>query len=215
MNSKSIALLLSMLLIVIVSSNLLIRFNTRKADYSPPPPDFEQNRLDFESLITKAEVAIKEENYNRAYELYSAALNFYPKNQGILGKMGELKLQTKSFLEAEKIFTELGNLSPDNPLYKTTLAYIYVNLNKFSQSKEMITQAKKMKFNDPRIFLIEGALAAQEKQTEKALTFLSNFPNHNLLLSFLEEPMFDPIRQEQAFKKFKQNLLDSTKKVTP
>lgn len=209
MNSKNISILFVTVLLTITATNFLLVFNTKKADYTPPPPDFENNQKTYNDLIAKAQKASEAEDYENAFNLFKDALKYYPGNQGILNKMGILKLKGKKYKEAEKIYSDLSEKSPDNPTYKVALAFALLYQYKYSQSELVVNQAQRMRSNDARIHLILAAIEAQKNKAAEAVTFLKRYPLQNMLTPFLTEPFFDPIREEEIFQTYYNSLVES------
>ena len=174
MNSKNITILFITVLVTITATNILLSFNTKHADYTPPPADFESNQKEYNTLISKAKKAAEAEDNENAYNFYKDALKYYPGNQGILNKMGILKLKLKAYKDAERIYKDLCSKSPDQPLYKVSLAFSLLYQNKFQEAAIIIDQAKKMRANDGRIHLILAAVNANEEKIDNSLNLFNN-----------------------------------------
>lgn len=206
MNSKNISILFITVLVIITATNILLSFNSKRADYTPPPADFESNQKEYNNLISKAKKAAESEDNENAYAFYKAALKYYPGNQGILNKMGILKLKLKAFKDAERIYTDLSNKSPDQPLYKVSLAFSLLYQNKFQEAKMIIDQAKRMRANDGRIHLILAAVSASEEKIDEALSELKAYPIQKAVLGFTNQAFFDKIRASEEFIEYEKSL---------
>ena len=55
MNSKNISILFITLLMIVSATSLLMSYNNKPANYTPPPPDFESNQSAYNELIEKAQ----------------------------------------------------------------------------------------------------------------------------------------------------------------
>ena len=212
MNSKNITILFITLLLIILGTSLLLQFNNKPANYTPPPPDFESNQSKYNELINNAQQAYKDKNFQAAYTNYKEALKFYPGNQGILQNMGKIKFQTKEYKEAEKIYEGLCKSSPDQPSYRVSLAFSLVYQHKFKEAELVLEQAKRLRSNNANILLISAALAAHKNQIKECVSFLKEFPKPNLTAIFIKETIFDKIRSEKEFKSFADELLKTNKK---
>lgn len=206
MNSKNIAILFISVLVTITATNVLINFNSKHADYTPPPADFESNQKEYNELIAKAKKAADSEDHEKAFLHYKNALRFYPENQGILNEMGILKLKLQAYRDAEKIYTDLCSKSPDNPLYKVSLAFSLLYQNKFSEARIIVDQAKRMRVNDGRIHLITAAIKADSEDIDAAISDLKKYPVQQAVPAFTKQSFFDKIRADEKFIEYEDSL---------
>ena len=63
MNSKNITILFITLLLIVLGTSLLLQFNNKPANYTPPPPDFESNQSTYNEFIDKAQKAMAIKDY--------------------------------------------------------------------------------------------------------------------------------------------------------
>ncbi|MCM8539540.1 MAG: tetratricopeptide repeat protein [Lentisphaeraceae bacterium] len=206
MNSKNISILFITVLVTIIATKLLLVYNTKKAAYTPPPLDFESNQKTYNDLIAKAQKASDLSENQRAFDLYKDALKYYPGNQGILNKMGILKLKLKAFQDAEKIYTDLSAKSPDQPDYKVSLAFSLLYQNKFMEAYNAIQEAKRLLSKDGRIHLISAAINADQEQVEEAIIDLQNYPIQKAVSAFTKQGFFDKIRTDERFMDYEKTL---------
>ncbi len=212
MNSKNISILFISLLLIISATSLLLHYNDKPAGYTPPPPDFESNQSKYNDLIKKAQTALDNNELKVAYENFKGALKYYPGNQGILQKMGLIKLRTKDFKEAEKIYSDLCKSSPDQPTYQVSLATSLIYQDKHKEAELVLEQAKRLRANDARVHLVSSAINARKKLVKETLIDLKRYPIQQAILSFTKEKFFDEIRNEKEFQQYINELTNANKK---
>ena len=212
MNSKNISILFISVMFIITATSLLMTFNDKRADFTPPPPDFESNQSKYNELIKKAQKAAQNEDNQVAYGLYKEALRYYPGNQGILNKMGILKLKLEEFKDAEKIYSDLCAKSPDQPIYKVSLAFSLLYQKKFKEAALVIDQARRLRSNDGRIHLISAAIKADSELAEEAVIDLKRYPIQKAIPAFLKQTFFNKIRESEAFKNYESSFANEEKK---
>ncbi|MCM8525968.1 MAG: tetratricopeptide repeat protein [Lentisphaeraceae bacterium] len=206
MNSKNISILFITVLVTITATNLLLVYNTKHADFTPPPLDFESNQKIYNDAISKAQKAASLGDHENAYLHYKDALKYYPGNQGILNKMGILKLKLKAFKDAEKIYFDLAEKSPDQPAYKVSLAFALLYQKKFNEAYLAIQEAKRLLSKDGRIHLISAAINAHHEKADAAVADLKNYPIQKAVSSFTRQDFFDKIRSNENFKEYEKSL---------
>jgi len=214
MNSKNITILFISLLLIVLGTSLLLQFNNKPANYTPPPPDFESNQLTYNEFIEEAQKALAIKDYEEAYLNYKSALKYYPGNQGILVKMGQIKFQMKDYEEAEKIYANLCKSSPDQPTYRVSLAFALTYQNKLNEAALVLEQAKRLRSNDGRIHLISAIMSADKKLVKETIEHLKRYPIQKALIPFLKEPFFDNMREEKDFKDYSKVVEKAKKRAS-
>jgi tetratricopeptide (TPR) repeat protein len=200
MSTKNTIILLSTLLFVVISTSLLVRFNDKKASYTPPT--FVSDSENHNKAIQLADQTFKSGNYQEALILYKRVLTSYPQNYPLLNKIGQIHIKLKELPQAKAIYLNLCQKSPDNLKYQTNLAFIHLELREYNEALEHAEKAILLRPADGLPFLIKAAVLAHQEKAEESLEAFSNIVPTPFLVGFLKSTHFDPIRNHQSFIKF-------------
>jgi tetratricopeptide (TPR) repeat protein len=204
MNIKNISILFIIVLLIITSTKLLILFNDKKADYTPPT--FVSKSKEHNNIILAADKAYFSKNHEKALELYRKVLAHYPDNYPLLNRIGTIRLNLQNYAQAEMIFTKLIKNVPDQDAYILSLAISQLYQKKYEDADKNTDKALKMKTQDLRAFFIKAAIAASKGDSKAALHELSKINNTNFIEAYLKKPFFDTIRKTEDFIAFQNKI---------
>ncbi|MCH2206293.1 MAG: tetratricopeptide repeat protein [Lentisphaerales bacterium] len=206
MSTKNTIILLSSLLVVIISTSLLVSFNDKKGNYTPPT--FVSESKNHNKTILLADETFKSGNFQEALTLYKRVLASYPNNYPLLNKIGQIHIKLKELPQAKTIFLQLCKKAPDNVNFQTSLSFVFLELREYEKAKENAEKAILLRPVDGLPFLVKAAALAHEGKSIESLKVFENIQPTSFLVGFLKSAHFDPIRQQKNFIDF-QNYINS------
>lgn len=204
MSTKNTIILLSSLLVVIISTSLLVNFNDKKANYTPPT--FVSESENHNKAILLADQTYKSGDFVEALKLYKRVLASYPNNYPLLNKIGQIHVKLKNLPEANSVYTTLCEKSPDNVNFQTSLAFVSLELRDYPKAQKHAEKAIRLRPVDGLPFLIKAAVFAQQGKVTECLETFVNIKATDFLVGFLNSSHFDPVREEKSFAEFQKKI---------
>lgn len=172
MSTKSTIILFSSLLLVIVATSMLLRFNDKKADYIPPT--FVSDSDNHNKAIFLADKTFTEGDFAQALILYKRVLASYPDNYPLLNKIGQIHIKLKQLKEAKTIYINLCQKSPDNVEFQTSMAFVSMELREYDKAMEHADKAINLIPVDGLPYLVKAAVFAHRGDVENTLATFKN-----------------------------------------
>ena len=185
---------------MVVATSLLVRFNDKKADYTPPT--FISDSENHNKAILLADKTFIAGNFGEALALYKRVLAAYPENYPLLNKIGQIHVKLKQLQEAKAIYNKLCKKSPDNVDFQTSMAFVSMELRDYDKAMEHAEKAISLIPVDGLPYLIKAAVFAHRGDTGNTLATFKNIRPTGFLVNFLKSSHFDNIRKNEAFKKY-------------
>jgi len=84
-------------------------------------------------------------------------------------KLGLAYSKILDFSLAKESFEKAINISPDNPEYFNSLAFVSIQLNEFTYARKMITEAKKISTDNYYTSMVDALVSLSEKKYSEAI----------------------------------------------
>jgi len=122
-----------------------------------------------EALIEKADVAVEEKDYTKAYALLVEANAKDNHNGEILFKLGYVLQKDNKFLEAINYFKEALEVDKENPFTHNAMASIYRQNGEFTSAKIHLHNSLEIDDSNPSTYYNYGNLLVDMNHNEEAI----------------------------------------------